>query len=174
MAETSKPPQSNSSRTLVIVAVAVLIIVAIAGIVLAGRKAPPVADAPVATAPPTSAAPAASATTSNAAASPTDPLPKDVVFAAGSDKLPAGANEGLARFADAARSGASAVRLSARFLTGANKAKDLDLAKARTTAIRHALEANGITGGKMQVELIEMPEGSLTPDAANRVDLTLR
>jgi len=26
----------------------------------------------------------------------------------------------------------------------------------------------------MQVELIEMPDGSLTPDAGNRVDLTLR
>ena len=28
--------------------------------------------------------------------------------------------------------------------------------------------------GKMQVELIEMPDGSLTADAGNRVDLSLR
>src|SRR5262245_15523012 len=121
MTEQKKAPQSNSSRTLVIVAVAVLIIVAIAGIVLAGRKAPgpdgAVAVAPVASA----AASAASGSTPNSGASPTDPLPKDVVFSAGSDKMPAGANEGLARFAEAVRSNAaSSVRLSGRFLTGAN------------------------------------------------------
>ena len=61
------------------------------------------------------------------------------MFAAGSDKLPAGANEPLARFADAARASASSVRLSARYLTGANKERDFELAKARTGAIRHAL-----------------------------------
>ena len=174
MSEQKKPPQSNSSRTVVIFAVAVLIVVAIAGIVLAGRKAPPPADAAVATAPVAPTAQPSSGSTPQATGSPTDPLPKDVTFAAGSDKLPAGSNEGLARFADAARSGASSVRLSARYLTGANKERDFELAKARTGAIRHALEANGLGSGKMQVELIEMPDGSLTPDAGNRVDLTLR
>ena len=173
MSEQKKPPQSNSSRTVVIFAVAVLIVVAIAGIVLAGRKAPPpeAAVAGTAVAP---AAPPSSGSTPQATGSPTDPLPKDVTFAAGSDKLPAGSNEGLARFADAARSGASSVRLSARYLTGVNKERDFELAKARTGAIRHALEANGLGSGKMQVELIEMPAGSLAPDAGNRVDLTLR
>jgi outer membrane protein OmpA-like peptidoglycan-associated protein len=175
MSEQKKPPQSNSSRTVVIFAVAVLIVVAIAGIVLAGRKAPaPAPEAAVAGTPATPAATPSSGSTPQATGSPTDPLPKDVAFAAGSDKLPAGSNEGLARFADAARSSASSVRLSARFLTGANKERDFELAKARTGAIRHALEANGLGSGKMQVELIEMPDGSLTPDAGNRVDLTLR
>ena len=173
MSEQKKPPQSNSSRTVVIFAVAVLIVVAIAGIVLAGRKAPPPEAAVTGTAV-APAAPPSSGSTPQASGSPTDPLPKDVTFAAGSDKLPAGSNEGLARFADAARSGASSVRLSARYLTGANKERDFELAKARTGAIRHALEANGLSSGKMQVELIEMPDGSLTPDAGNRVDLTLR
>ena len=83
-------------------------------------------------------------------------------------------NEPLARFADAARTSASSVRLSARYLTGANKERDFELAKARTGAIRHALQANGTHRRKMQVELIEMPDGSLTADAGNRVDLTLR
>ncbi len=171
MSEPKKPPPSNSSRTVVIVAVAVLIVVAIAGIVLAGRKAP--AEAAVAAAP-VALAPAPSGSTPEVAASPTDGIPKDVVFTAGSDKLPAGSNEGLARFADAARSSASSVRLSARFLTGENKARDFELAKARTGAIRHALEADGLSSGKMQVELIEMPAGALTEAAGNRVDLTLR
>jgi hypothetical protein len=172
MSEATKPPTSNSSRNLVIVAVAVLIVVAIAGIVLAGRRAPP-AEA-VAVAPAAAPTPAASASTSQAASAPTDGIPRDLVFAAGSDKLPPRSNEAIARFADAARASASSVRLSARFLTGENKARDLELAKARTGAIRHALEADGITSGKMQIELIEMPAGSLTDETANRVDLTLR
>lgn len=171
MSEPKKPPQSNSSRTVVIVAVAVLIVVAIAGIVLAGRRA---AQEPVAAAPTGTAAPALPGSTPQAASSPTDALPSQLVFAAGSDKLPPQSAEPLARFADAARASASSVRLSARFLTGQNKARDLELAKARTGAIRHALEANGITPGSMQIELIEMAEGSLTEAVGNRIDLTLR
>jgi hypothetical protein len=174
MAEPNKPPQSNSSRTLVIIAVVVLIVVAIAGIVLAGRKAPGTVESPVGVAPTASGAVAASASTSAAAGSSTEPPPKDVMFAAGSDKLPPGANEGLARFAEAARGSASSVRLSARFLTGANKERDRELAKARTGAIRHALEANGVNSGKMQIELIELPAGGLAPGAGDRVDLSLR
>lgn len=171
MSEPKKPPLSNSSRTVVIVVVAVLIVVAIAGIVLAGRRAPQEAAA-VAAATPTS--PALPGSTPQAASSPTDTVPSELVFAAASDKLPPQSADGLARFADAARASASSVRLSARFLTGEFKTRDLELAKARTGAIRHALEANGITSGKMQIELIEMPAGSLTEAASNRVDLTLR
>ena len=173
MSETKKPPQSNSSRTVVIVVVAVLIVVAVVGIVLAGRRAP--ADAVVATAPPAiPAAPSLPGSTPQATSSPTDAIPSELVFAAASDRLPPQSADGLARFADAARGSASSVRLSARYLTGANKARDLELAKARTGAIRHALEANGVTSGKMQIELIEMPEGSLTEAAGNRIDLSLR
>ena len=174
MSEPKKPPPSNSSRTIAVVAVAVLIVVAIAGIVLAGRKAPAPTEGTASAAPATTTATASPTSTPQAAASPTDALPREVVFAAGSDKLPAGFNEPLARFADAARTNASSIRLSARYLTGADKERDFELAKARTGAIRHALQANGISGGKMQVELIEMPAGALTPDAGNRVDLTLR
>ena len=170
MSEPSKPPQSNSSRTVVIVVVALLIVVAIAGIVLAGRRAPPDTVAAGASA----AAPSLPGSTPQAASAPTDAVPGAMVFAAGSDKLPPGSSEPLARFADEARASASSVRLSARYLTGKNKERDLELAKARTAAIRHALEANGISSGKMQVELIEMPEGGLSDALGNRVDLILR
>ena len=171
MSEQKKQPQSNSSRTVVIVLVAVLIVVAIAGIVLAGRRVPP---EPVAAVPASAAAPALPGSTPQDASAPTGATPNEVVFAAGSDKLPPRSSDTLAQFADAARAGGSAVRLSARFLTGENKTRDLELAKARTGAIRHALEANGITSGNLQVELIEMPAGSLPEAAGNRVDLTLR
>ena len=171
MSEQKKQPQSNSSRTVVIVLVAVLIVVAIAGIVLAGRRVPP---EPVAAVPASAAAPALPGSTPQDASAPTGATPNEVVFAAGSDKLPPRSSDTLAQFADAARAGGSAVRLSARFLTGENKTRDLELAKARTGAIRHALEANGITSGNLQVELIEMPAGSLPEAAGNRVDLILR
>ena len=171
MSEPKKPPLSTSSRTVVIVAVAVLIVVAIAGLVLAGRRAPQEPATAAAEAP---SAPVLAGSTPQAASSPTDAVPSELVFAPASDKLPPQSAEGLARFAAAARASASSVRLSARFLTGEFKARDQELAKARTGAIRHALEANGITSGKMQIELIEMPAGSLTDAAGNRVDLTLR
>jgi outer membrane protein OmpA-like peptidoglycan-associated protein len=163
-----KRRKNNSSRTVVIAVVVVLIVVAIAGIVLASRGTPPppgeVAQAPT----------AAPASTPVAAAAPTEPInPNEVVFAAGSDKLPASAAVSLGRFAEAAHN-AAGVRMSARFLTGANKARDLELAKGRTEAIRKVLQADGVGAEKMQVELVEMPAGSLTEAAADRVDLTLR
>ena len=174
MSEPKKPPPSNSSRTAVIAVVAVLIVIAIAGIVLAGRRAPADPGGPLTTDRAVAAAAAIASSTSPAASSPTDAVPNELVFEAGSDKLPARSSEAIARFADAARASASSVRLSARFLTGENKARNFELAKARAGAIRHALEADGISSGKLQMELIEMPPGSLTEAAGNRVDLTLR
>jgi hypothetical protein len=169
MSEVNRPSPSNSSRTVVIVAVAVLILVAIAGIVLAGRRAPAPESGATAALP----AAASSGSTSGAASAPTDAAIQ-LAFDPASDKLPPRSSDAIARFADAARASASSVRLSARYLTGENKARELELAKARTGAIRHALEADGISAGKVQIELVEMPAGALTESAANRIDLTLR
>jgi outer membrane protein OmpA-like peptidoglycan-associated protein len=142
-------------------------VVAIAGIVLATRGTTPAPEV-------TPAPSAAPASTPVAASAPTEQInPNEVVFGEGSDKLPAAAATSLGRFAEAAKS-ARGVRLSARFLTGANKARDLELAKARAEAIRKVLVANAIGAEKIQVELIEMPAGSLTEPGGNRVDLTLR
>lgn len=172
MSEPTKPAPSNSSRIVVIIAVAVLIFVAIAGIVLAGRRAPSPEAAAVA--PSALPAPAVAGSTPAGASAPTDEVPRMLVFEPGSDKLPRGSADAVARFADAARASASSVRLTARFLTGDNKARDFELAKARTGAIRHALEADGITSGKVQIEMIEMPVGGMAAGAENRIDLTLR
>ncbi|MEP6739084.1 MAG: hypothetical protein ABJA61_01810 [Caldimonas sp.] len=165
----SKPPKRNLSRTAVITAVALLLVIAIAGIVLARRDAPQqgtaaaVPDAAPASTPLGASAPTAAASS-----------PNEVVFAPLSDKLPAHSNDVLSRFSETARGGTGTVRLTARFLTGENKARDLELAKARTTAIRHAIIANGVKADGMQVELIEMPAGSLNGTDGNRVDMTLR
>jgi hypothetical protein len=163
-----KRRQSNSSRTVVIAAIVLLLIVAIAGIVLATRgpaSAPEVAQAP---------SPAAPASTPAAASAPTAQInPNEVIFAAGSDKLPDTAAVSLGRFAEAAHN-AAGVRLSVRFLTGENKAKDLALGKTRVEAIRKVLIADGVGAEKIQIELVEMPAGSLTEADGNRIDLTLR
>lgn len=163
----STPVQGNSSRTVVIAAVALLIVIAIAGIVLAGRYGTPAPGAatPAATAPTASTQPEASGPTSG---------PNEVVFAPGSDKLPTQSSESIARFSEGARGVGGMVRMTARYLTGANKAKDLELAKARTAAVRHALQSNGVKAEQMQVELVEMPAGALSAKDADRVEMALR
>lgn len=168
----SKPEQRSSSRTAVIAVVILLIVVAIAGIVLAGRRtaspvpgtAAAVPDAPVAASP--------QVVTPQVVTVPTAG-PNDIVFDAGSDRLPAEAGEKIAKFADRSRTAGGMVRMSAKYVTGANKARDLELGKGRTAAVRHALESNGIKSASMQVELVEMPSGTLTAFEASRVVLSL-
>ncbi len=173
MPERKKPPPPSTSRTVAVIAVVVLIVVAIAGIVLASRQSGEEGAPAVAAAASAAAAPLP-VTTLPAASAPTAPIDNTLVFAAGSDKLPRDANEKIARVAEAARAGASAVRITARFLTGANKARDQELAKNRAGAVHHALTADGMTGDRLQIELVEMPAGSLTEDASNRVEMAVR
>ena len=140
--ETRKPARRASSRTVAIGAVVLLIIVAIAGIVLADRHPAVVVSA---------AAPAASvARTEQVASAPTAANPNEVIFAAGSPKLPSTAGESIARFAESARGGGNVVRISVRYLTGDNKVRDRELATARSTAVREALKADGVGAEKMQ------------------------
>jgi hypothetical protein len=162
---TSKARQRNSSR-IVATAIVALLIIVIAGIVLAGRKpAPtPIAAAPV----------PVPASTPAAASAPTPAPLNDVTFAAGSDKLPAEASQTIVRFAEAVHNSGNGVRITARYLTGENKARDLELAQARAAVVHHAFEADGVASEHMQTELIEMPSGSFKPGDANRIELTLR
>ena len=166
--EAPQAAKPNPSRTAVIVVVVVLIVIAIAGIVLAGRRTAQPSPGSAAAVP---AVPAA--TTPQADAGPTSG-PNEVVFAAGSDKMLPQAAESVVKFSEAARNVGGQIRLSVRFLTGANKAQDMELAKKRTAAVRHALEANGIKAETMQVELVEMPAGGLTAKDADRVELSMR
>ena len=162
----SRPAQRHASRTVVIAAVVLLIVIAVAGIVLAGRYGAP-ATSGAASAP---AAPVAS--TQPDPGGPT-PAPNEVLFAAGSDRLSVASSESIARFSENARTAGGNVRVTARYATGANKAKDVALAKSRAAAVRHALQANGVKAEGMQVEMIEMPTGAMNDRDANRVDLSL-
>lgn len=147
-----------SLRAVVILAVSLLIVVAIAGIVLAGRK------------PLTAATPS----TAQAASVPTALSSVVVVFTSGSEKVPADASPGIARFADTVRTGSSAVRVTARYAAGDTKARDIELAKARVYSLRHAFEANGVKAEQMQVEMLESSSGLLGGPDTDRVEMTLR
>ena len=96
--DVSEPAKRNSSRTLAIAAVVLLIVVAVAGIVLAGRQTSVPVQGTAAAVPD---APAAAA--SALVAGPTSGA-NEVMFATDSDKMPAQANESRAKFAEGARS----------------------------------------------------------------------
>ncbi|MDQ6626930.1 MAG: OmpA family protein [Pseudomonadota bacterium] len=166
----SRPPApSKSSRMIAMGAVALLIVIAIAGIVLATRHRP------VAAVPEGAATGATSpGSTQRTAAAPTRVNPDEVNFASGSTKLPTTATETIAVFATKARASGKIVRLSARFLTGEDKVKDQQLAKDRAAAVRAALQADGVQPDKLQMELIEVPAGTLTAVQRNRIEMLLR
>lgn len=168
--EAPKTAQRNPSRTAVIAVVLVLIVVAIAGIVLAGRRTASPVQGTAAAVPD---APSVSTSTPQADAAPTV-NPNAVVFASGSVKLPADASETIARFSETARGAGGHVRLSVRFPTGPDKSGAIELAKSRTAAVRHALESNGVKPEAMQFELVEMPAGVVSDKDANRVELSMR
>lgn len=153
------PVQSNPSRTAIIALVVVLIVIAIAGIVLAGRRTASPAPGTAAALPKPALANPPTATPQVEAA-PTL-KPNEVLFAVGSDRLPAEAGEQIAKFADRARAAGGLVRSTASYVAGPNKVRDLALSKSRATAVRHALESNGIKPESMQVEIVEMPPGTL-------------
>jgi len=155
----ASPVQRTPSRTAIIALVVVLIVIAIAGIVLAGRRTvSPVPGTAAALPKPALANPPLS--TPQVEAAPTL-KPNEVLFAVGSDRLPAEASDQIAKFADRARAAGGMVRSSAKYANGPNKVGDLALCKSRTAAVRHALESNGIKPEAMQVEIIEMPPGTL-------------
>ena len=163
----STPAQRNSSRTVAIAVVVLLIIIAIAGIVLAGRRTASPVQGTAAAVPD-----APAGTTPQGRVEPT-PRPDDVVFASASSRLPAEANDVISKFGEKVRVKGGIVRLSARYAAGADKAKDVELAKTRTAVVRHALESNGVKAAGLQVELIEMPKGALYGKDADSVELSL-
>lgn len=170
-----KATPAGSSRTLVVAAVVGLIVIALAGIVLASRKSGegPVVAEPVAAAPANAARPIVAAT-SQAGSAPTSSGSDEVMFLAASSKLPPGASEKIADAAQRAKASDQTFRVTLRYLTGANKERALELAKSRAEAVRHEAMADGVTGKKMQTELVEMPEGSLSARDADRAVITLR
>ena len=177
--DTPATPQPTTAkagppRGLILAAVALLIIVAIAGIVLArknsGSKAPIETQA---TAPAPAPAEVASAVSTPEAPYVLTSGPNEVVFEIGLAKLLTEGSESIVKFSDSARGAPGMVRMTARYPAGPNKDKDLALAKERAAAVRHALESNGIKSERVQTEMIEMPAGTVSRREAGRVELSL-
>jgi len=168
MDERKTPAPRIASRTAVMAVVAVLIVIAIAGIVLASlRRAGP---AEVATG--TDSTPA-SAAAPTAAAPADDSPPGELVFAPGSDQLSPAVQAKVARLAERAKKEGRTVVVKTKLEANAQRAKSMDLARARTQNVRGALTSGGVSLGVMKIEITELPAGLVTPKMAQLVEVDL-
>jgi outer membrane protein OmpA-like peptidoglycan-associated protein len=101
--------------------------------------------------------------------------PEKLYFAVGSDALPADSNDVLARVAEAARAqyGVS-VLISGFHDASGNAQMNADLAKRRAFAVRHALEAYGVSPERLLMSRPEVTTGGADDKEARRVELRLR
>ena len=160
MADAKAQQPGNASRVAAILAVVVLIMVAIAGIVLADRQRAGSTDG-------------RAGSTDHAGAPPTV-KPVDVRFEPGSDKVPPAARTPIAEFAEAARSAGGLVRVISRYATGDARLQNFDLAKSRAGALQHAMEADGVDIRKVQIELSEVPAAGVGSGDVDRLQLLLQ
>ena len=175
MDERQPPPTRNPSRTLAKIAVAVLVVIAIAGIVLAtlrGRGAP--ADTPVAADATQPAASAMTAAAASAAAAEVEAGPNQVVFAPGSIELSDPATAKLQRIADAARKDKRDLVILAKVEARPDGAQQRVIAQNRTSAVRGVLETSGVPLGKMQIRIAEEALGLVSAKEANSVEVSPR
>ena len=101
--------------------------------------------------------------------------PEKLYFPVGSDALPADSNEVLARVAEAARAqyGVS-VLISGFHDASGNAEMNADLAKRRALAVRHAMEAYGVSPERLVMTRPELTTGGADDKEARRVELRLR
>jgi len=163
---------SNSSRTAAKIAVVVLIVIAIAGFVLAGLKGRQAAPEPAAAADPTqqgavaptAAAPAAPASAAEAA------VPAHIVaFAPASASLPEKELAKVRTMADAAKKKNREVQIVSTV-----EVAQFGLAQQRATLVRQTLEQGGVPLARMSIKLSTVPQGTVSASEANRVEMVLR
>jgi outer membrane protein OmpA-like peptidoglycan-associated protein len=110
------------------------------------------------------------------AANQADPMQLEkLYFSVGSAQLPSDASEVLGRISDKARnlSGVSVV-ISGFHDASGSAAKNAELAKQRALAVRHALEANGVSPDRLVMSKPEMTKGKGDAREARRVEVRLR
>jgi outer membrane protein OmpA-like peptidoglycan-associated protein len=179
MDERQSPPTRNSSRTLAKIAVAVLVVIAIAGIVLATlrpRGTPAetsVAEGATQGASSAMTAPPPMATASQVAAE-AAAGPNQVAFAPGSDALSEPATTKLIKLADTAVTLKRSVTITAKFeVSGPDQAKLEALARTRAAAVRSVLEQNKVQLTRMTTKTVSKALGEASPSELNRVDIDL-
>jgi outer membrane protein OmpA-like peptidoglycan-associated protein len=101
--------------------------------------------------------------------------PEKLYFAVGSDALPADSNDVLSRVAESARAQYGVSVLIAGFHDASGNAEfNADLAKRRALAVRHALEAYGVSPERLVMNRPELTSGGADEKEARRVELRLR
>jgi outer membrane protein OmpA-like peptidoglycan-associated protein len=98
-----------------------------------------------------------------------------IYFETGSDALSNEAQVALASAADAARADGSKSLLISGFHDASGDAtQNAELAKKRAMAVRHALEANGVTPDRLVLDKPALTTGAADAREARRVDVRLR
>lgn len=98
-----------------------------------------------------------------------------VYFETGSDALSNEAQAALASAADAARAdGSKSLLISGFHDASGDAAQNAELAKKRAIAVRHALEANGVTPDRLVLDKPALTTGGADAREARRVDVRLR
>jgi outer membrane protein OmpA-like peptidoglycan-associated protein len=153
-------PPRTASRTVAIAAVALLIAIAIAGIVLGTVRHQSVAPAATDT-----------ATTQGSDAPPTptvDVGPNAVLFAASSDQL------SPSDFAKMEELGKKMAGQDKMVVILGKMDADTALARRRTANVRVALLKGGVPQTRMQIEIFPFPPGPVAPRAVDRVEVVTR
>jgi outer membrane protein OmpA-like peptidoglycan-associated protein len=123
------------------------------------------------------AASGSAATAAAAAAASADAAAPDgsVYFEVGSDALSNAAQAELTQVADSARAdGGKNVLISGFHDASGDPGQNAELAKKRAFAVRHALEANGVTPDRLVMDKPALTTSGADAREARRVDLRLR
>lgn len=162
-----KRAESNTSRTLAIVAVVVLVAIAIAGIVLEQRK--------------TAAGPTTQANGPGMTPpAPPPPLypsgPNEILFVVDSEELPPGALDKIARIVQASKTDAKpktfVVSTQVESPSGTDSA--MALARRRGQVIHLALEADGVPSPTILTQTSQTSPGLVAPQRANMYKIEVR
>ena len=159
------------------VAVAVLVVIAVAGIVLAGLHRPSPSETSGSDATQeggSSLTAAAAAAAASVAAQEAAAGPNQIVFAPASDQLSDAAASKVLRLAERARKEHRAVAIVSKVEPRPGRADEMDLARKRSMAVRRVLEANGIPLGSTRIEISRLPTGLVSVPDVNWVELALR
>ncbi|HEY2558373.1 MAG TPA: hypothetical protein VGI48_01525 [Caldimonas sp.] len=153
---------------------AVLIVIAIAGFVLAGLRSRAPAPEQAASVDPTpeAAAPltAATAPARPAAAEAAD-LPNQIAFASASASLSEDQAAKVRKLATTAQTQRHSVGILSKAEVGSSQ---FGLAQQRTQVVRQTLEQSGVPLGRMTIEISQVPRGNLSAADANRVEVVMR
>ena len=174
MDESKPAPQRNPSRTLVIALVAVLVVVAIAGIVLAGLRGRPAGSDPAVPSSATQLAGSAPTAAEPAIAAELGSGPNQIAFASTSDQLSGTSLKKIAEIALAAKKGSHTVVIEAKLDAGSDRAVRMELAKKRAEAVRRALQLGGMPINALRVQISELPTGLVPKPGADRIELSMK